>query len=45
MNHTKFVIDMLDLLKRHSIIAENGNPEHIKIELLAPFDVYVRVDY
>ncbi len=45
MNPHKFVLDMMDLLKRHEMLAENGSPQYITITLEAPFQVIVNVEY
>jgi len=45
MNPQKFVLDLMDLMKRHEMLAEHGAPQYIRIELRAPFEVDVNVEY
>lgn len=44
MNPEKFTLDLLDLLRRHGIVGEDGG-KRIFIELNAPFDVDVIVEH
>ncbi len=45
MNPEKFVLDLMDLMKRHEMLAENGTPQYISITLRAPLHAEVVVEY
>ena len=45
MQNEKLTLEIVDLLKRHDVLAQNGIPQHIRIKVEPCYEVNVEVVY